>query len=242
MPSLQSEMTMNRRTFLQTSSAAATAVSLIPGTLLQAAESKHVNWPVGCFNRPWNEKKNFGLDAALDGMKAAGYKIAGLLRRDAKDPLTGSDATKEYLESLKKRIAARGLTVNMAALRDKHDLPLDDQIKDMRKQIENAAFIVAKFGLTFGVDSPKHYDNYCKLMQDAAPFAQDHGVKLVLKPHGGATSAADEISQFMEKVNHPNFKIWFDAGNIIFYTGKDPVTELKPIVQHVTGFCAKDCD
>ena len=26
-----------------------------------------------------------------------------------------------------------------------------------------------------------------------------------------------------------------------FYTGKDPVEELKPIAQHVTGFCAKDC-
>ncbi|KAB2835441.1 MAG: hypothetical protein F9K51_00175, partial [Candidatus Dadabacteria bacterium] len=24
-------------------------------------------------------------------------------------------------------------------------------------------------------------------------------------------------------------------------TGKDPVEELKPIVQYVTGFCAKDC-
>ena len=42
-------------------------------------------------------------------------------------------------------------------------------------------------------------------------------------------------------MGHPNFKIWYDAGNIIYYTGKDPVAELEPIVQHVTGFCAKDC-
>ena len=45
----------------------------------------------------------------------------------------------------------------------------------------------------------------------------------------------------MKAVKHPNFKIWYDAGNIIYYTGKDPVEELKPIAQHVTGFCAKDC-
>jgi len=45
----------------------------------------------------------------------------------------------------------------------------------------------------------------------------------------------------MKKVGHPNFRIWYDAGNIIHYTGKDPVEELKPIVQYVTGFCAKDC-
>ena len=43
-------------------------------------------------------------------------------------------------------------------------------------------------------------------------------------------------------MNRPNFKIWYDAGNIIYYTGKDPVEQLKPIVQYVTGFCAKDCD
>ena len=42
-------------------------------------------------------------------------------------------------------------------------------------------------------------------------------------------------------MQHPNFKIWYDAGNIIYYTGKDPIEELKPIAQHVTGFCAKDC-
>ena len=42
-------------------------------------------------------------------------------------------------------------------------------------------------------------------------------------------------------MGQPNFKIWYDAGNIIYYTGKDPVTELEPIVRQVSGFCAKDC-
>jgi len=45
----------------------------------------------------------------------------------------------------------------------------------------------------------------------------------------------------IEKVGHPDFKIRYDAGNIISYTGKDPVAELEPILPHVTGFCAKDC-
>ncbi len=78
-------------------------------------------------------------------------------------------------------------------------------------------------------------------MQDAAPYAQERGLKLVLKPHGGASGAAEEILRCMDKVKHPNFKIWFDAANIIYYTGKDPVEQLKPIADKVTGFCAKDC-
>lgn len=32
-----------------------------------------------------------------------------------------------------------------------------------------------------------------------------------------------------------------DAGNIIYYTGKDPLAELEPILSRVTAFTAKDC-
>jgi sugar phosphate isomerase/epimerase len=232
---------MNRRAFIQKASLAAVAVSSLP-TTAPAAENKGVHWPIGCFNRPWHEKTDWGLDTALDGMKAAGYKITGLLRTGANEPLIGTEATQEYLDKLKKRIAARGLKVNMAALRTKNDLPLEEQIKRMRKQIDNAVFVGAEFGLTFGVNSAGEYENYYKLMQNASAYAKDKGLKIVLKPHGGASGASEEIMRCMEKVNHPNFKVWFDAGNIIFYTGKDPVEQLKPIVQHVTGFCAKDCD
>ena len=232
---------MNRRKFLRTTAAAAVTASILPKPTF-AAESKGVHWPIGCFNRPWHEKTDWGFDTALDGIKSAGYKIVGLLRTGAKEPLTAADATTEYLEKLKKRIAARSLKVNMAALRTAADLPLDDQIKKMRKQIDHAVFVGAEFGLTFGANAQSEYENYYKLMQDAAAYAKDKGLKVVLKPHGGASGAAEEIVRCIEKVNHPNFKVWFDAGNIIYYTGKDPVEQLKPIVQYVTGFCAKDCD
>jgi len=221
---------------------ATTATSFLPLATARAAEkSKGVNWPIGCFNRPWTGK-NWGYDVALEGIKSAGYKLTGLLARSAKEPFTGSDATPEYLSELKKKIATHGLGVNMAALRTKAELPLDEQVKDMRRQIDNGKLVGVEFLLTFGAAKAEHFENYCKLMGDAAAYSQERGLKLVLKPHGGASGAADEIITCMDKVKHPNFKIWFDAGNIIYYTGKDPVEQLKPVVQHVTGFCAKDCD
>jgi len=64
---------------------------------------------------------------------------------------------------------------------------------------------------------------------------------LVMRPNGGSSGASDAIVAVMKAVAHPNFKIWYDAGNIIYYTGKDPIEEVKPIAAHVTGFCAKDC-
>ena len=59
-------------------------------------------------------------------------------------------------------------------------------------------------------------------MSDAAAYASDRKLKLVMKPHGGNSGASDDIQAVMKAVNHPNFKIWYDAGNIIYYTGKDP--------------------
>ena len=129
----------------------------------------------------------------------------------------------------------------MGALRSRHNVPLAESIKEVRQQIENAAGLGLPFLLTFGVDKPEEYEHYYKVMGDAAAAAQERRIKLVMKPHGGGSGASAEIVAAMKAVKHPNFKIWYDAGNIIYYTGKDPVEELKPIAQHVTGFCAKDC-
>jgi sugar phosphate isomerase/epimerase len=235
---------MNRRVFLQSTALTATAIAAGPLTDLHAAgKSAGVRWPIGCFNRPWvNDKKGWTQDTALDGIKAAGYTLNGLLSRTAKEPFIGADATPEYLAVLKQKIAARGLKVNMGALRMNNNAPLAEQIKTVRQQIDNGKTVGVEFLLTFGVDKAEHYETYYKLMADAAAYAQERGLKLVLKPHGGGSGAAEEIQRCLAAVNHPNFKIWFDAGNIIYYTGKDPVEQLKPIAQHVTGFCAKDCD
>ena len=155
--------------------------------------------------------------------------------------LTGSAATPEYLAALEQKIAARGLKANMCALRIKNDLPLAGAIADTRKQIENADTLGLQFALTFGEAKPERYEQFHKVMADAAAFSQERGIKLVMKPHGGGSGSSNEILHAIKAVGHSNFKIWYDAGNIIYYTGKDPVAELEPIARHVTGFCAKDC-
>ena len=64
-------------------------------TALGAPAAKGVNWPIGCLERPWFESKSPWIyDTALDGIKAAGYKLMGLLRSSGKDePLIGSSAS-----------------------------------------------------------------------------------------------------------------------------------------------------
>ena len=197
-----------------------------------------MSWPIGCFNRPWTK---WTFDETLAAIKAAGYATTGLLTRTKTDPFIAADATPEYLDGLKRTLAASGLTANMGALRSRHDIPLEDTVKSLQKEIDNAAFLGLKYVMTFGIDDPAQFDHYFQSMARAAAYGAEKGVQVVMKPHGGSSGASDEIIAAMKKVGHPNFRIWYDAGNIIYYTGKDPVEELKPIVQYVTGFCAKDC-
>ena len=226
---------MNRRTFLETAGVMAMAAA---GFSLTGAAAEKPTWPIGCFNRAWT---NWGYDDALDGIAAAGYKLTGLLSTHRGEAFTSASATPEYLEGLKKRIRGRGLTVNMSAIRFRPEAALERNLADVRQQLENAARLEIKFMLTFGVDNPAHYDDFYRLMADAAAEGEKRGLQIAMKPHGGSSGASEEILRCIEKVGHPNFKIWYDAGNIIYYTGKNPVAELTPVARHVTGFCAKDC-
>jgi sugar phosphate isomerase/epimerase len=232
---------IDRREFVQRAVAGGVAVAI--GHRLSTAVAANgvgadVRWPIGCFNRPWT---TWSFDDALKQIKAAGYTTIGLLTRTKDEPFIGADATPEYLARLKQRIAASGLTANMGALRSRHDVPLPVSIADVQKQIDHARDLALESVLTFGVDKPAEYAHYQTVMKEIAAYAAERRVKLVIKPHGGASGASDEIIGTMKTVRHQNFKIWYDAGNIIYYTGKDPIEELKPIASLVTGFCAKDC-
>lgn len=229
---------MNRREFLRTAAAAAASAGCTLSHVGAAPRARGTRWTIGCFNRPWMQ---WDLDAALKGVKDAGYKVTGLLSRTRQEPFIGSEATPEYLDGLKKKIAAHGLTANLGALRTRHDISLDDSIRDVHKQIDNARTLSLKYLMSFGIDNPEQLDHYYRVMAAAAAYAQPRGMKVVVKPHGGGSGASDDMLRCLERVNHPNFSIWYDAGNIIHYTGKDPVAELERIAKHVTGFCAKDC-
>jgi sugar phosphate isomerase/epimerase len=222
-----------RRRFIQ-SAAAVTAASLMG----ESAMAEGVRWTIGCFNRPWSK---FSFDEALDGMKAAGYREIGLLGENKGETFIYAESTPEYLADLHKRIEARGLKAIFGRMHNRHSIPVADSIKASRAQIDNAARLKLKYLMAIGVDDPAQFDNYYQVMADAAPYAAKHGIQMVFKPHGGLAATSDEMLAAIEKVNHPNFKLWYDAGNIIYYTGKDPVADVERVARYVTGFCAKDC-
>lgn len=177
----------------------------------------------------------------LDGIKAAGYRTIGLQTPTPADPFIGANASRDYLTALKQKIAARGLEAIQGRVRTQEAAPLSDATKDIRQQLDNAQFLGLKTVINTGTAKPEHYDSWYRQMAFAAAYGADRGIQVVTKPHGGVVAAAAELLVCLEKINHPNLGIWYDAGNILYYTGKDPLQELEPIISHVTAFTAKDC-
>lgn len=204
----------------------------------QVKKLKPTEWEIGCFNRPWSAGS---YDDALAGIQAAGFRLTGLLGDHKDEPFTSADATTDYLDRLKDRIASRGLTLIVGWLRTRHDVAVDESIANARKQIDHAQRLGVKFMLTVGVDPPEQFEHFYKVMATTAEYAQQRQIQIVLKPHGGCSLAATEILRCLERVGHENFRVWFDAGNIIHYSDQNPVVEASRLARWVTGFCAKDC-
>lgn len=177
----------------------------------------------------------------LDGIKAAGYRTIGLQTPTPADPFVGSAATADYLAKLKDKIAARGLTAIQSRLRTMDTAPYDQATADIRKQVAHARTLGIKALINTGTNKPELYENWYRLMAFAAAHGADQGVQIVTKPHGGVVGTGADLLKSLEKVKHANFSIWYDAGNMLFYTGLDPLAELEPVIGHVTAFTGKDC-
>lgn len=197
-----------------------------------------MDWPIGCFNRPWGR---WSYDEALEGIRAAGFRLTGILGDHRGEPFSMPEAAPDYLDNLGKRIAARGLTPVIGWLRTRHDIPPEESARLARAQIDNAHRLGVRYFLTAGVDRKEEFDHFYRVMAEAAAYAAPKKIQIVIKPHGGCSASADEMLACVEKVGHSNFRIWYDAGNIIHYTGKDPVADVRRVAHLVMGFCAKDC-
>lgn len=226
-----------RRRFLAQTGIAAAGAAAFSLNASAAKVSGPVNWPIGCFNRPWGK---FSYDDALDGLKAEGFKTTGIVGRHKLKPesLLTPDANADYLDRLKGRIAERGLKPIIAWIYGPKARNHKGAVAELKKLTDNAKRLGLETLLSGGPRRNETVEYYSGVISEVAAYAADHGVKIAMKPHGGDGT---EITRCFELVDHANFSLWYDAGNIIYYTGQNPVAELQNLASKVTGFCAKDC-
>ena len=126
------------------------------------------------------------------------------------------------------------------------DIPVGQSVKAgveaLRKLIGHCVTVGAESMMVVGTTNAKLYDAYYQAVAECCDFAAEKRVLIVLKPHGGLNNDGPACRKAIEKVNHRNFRLWYDAGNILFYSGGkiDPVTDVPTVAGLVTGWCIKD--
>ena len=248
-----------RREFLTAASAAA-AAAMLPVSVRDAEAAPDSRWAIGCHTRPFagfRASQASNSDYILDAVKAAGYEFADMIsagggRNAAPGGTTGAapapaagrgvPSTAEATEAFKQKLVARGLKSNIASLSTPQGpIVLADAIGNARRIIANAQILGQKYALNLGIEQEERWVDWCKVLSDAAAYGKERGVKVVVKHHHGLNNTSLDLLAWIKQVNHPNFGVFVDPGNIVYYTGKDPVKQMDLIGPYVSGVVAKDC-
>jgi sugar phosphate isomerase/epimerase len=215
------------------------------GTLLpEAAAAKSTGdrtWQIGCYTRPW---ANYDYRVALDAIVEAGFKYAGLMTTKSKTRLVISvSTTPEEAQRVGEEVSKRGLRVPSVY---GGGIPVAESveagIEGLRRLIDNCAACGAKNLLMGGTGNAKLYKAYYKAIAECCDYAAEKGIGISIKPHGGLNATGPQCRKTVELVAHPNFRIWYDPGNIFYYSDGqlDPVVDAATVDGLVTGMCIKD--
>jgi len=198
-------------------------------------------WQIGCYTRPWGQ---YDYRVALDAIAEAGFQYAGLMTTKSKTGLvisvsTTLDEAMKVGEEVKKRglgvpsVYGGGIPVAKS---------LRAGIEGLKKLIDNCAACGAKNLLMGGTGSNDLYAAYYKAVAECCDYAGEKGLGISVKPHGGLNATGPQCRKTVEMVGHKNFRIWYDPGNIYYYSNGelDPVADAATVDGLVVGMCVKD--
>ena len=233
---------ISRRDFLDRTlkvGAAGLAASCAAGS--PTADVKSKQWQIGCYTRPW-AKHDYRV--ALDAIAEAGFKYAGLMTANTKSRLVISvSTTLEEAHQVDEEVRKRGLKVPSVY---GGGIPVNKSLKagieGLRKLIDNCAACNVGNLLMGGIGNADLYDAYYKAISECCDYAAERGMGISVKPHGGLNATGPQCRKTIDMVGHKNFRIWYDPGNIYFYSDakRDPVTDAATVDGLVVGMCIKD--
>ncbi|HEY3321687.1 MAG TPA: sugar phosphate isomerase/epimerase family protein [Planctomycetota bacterium] len=227
----------SRRTFLQ-SAAATTLAGLVQPWRSFAAEA---GYQIGCYTRPWDK---FEYKIALDGIAEAGFKYAGIMTAKGKNwVVINVDSTPEEVSAISDEVKKRGLkTLSIYG----GDFPVAKSVEagitGLKKLVDHCALCACPNLMLGGTGDAKLVDAYYKVVAECCDYATSKNVGLSVKPHGGSNATGAQCRKIIDSVGHKNFRIWYDPGNIYYYSdGKlDPVDDVASVDGLVSGVSIKD--
>ena len=224
----------SRREFIKTSGISSIMLATATGEFLSSCNTS--NWQIGAYTRAWG---NRDYRIALDGMVEAGYKYVGLSTHD-KGRVVDRNTSLDEAALIGEEIKSRGLTL-ITNSGGSFDLTqsIEEGIVQLKRLIDNSAICGSPVIQINNVSNPEHIDKFYKVISECCDYGIEKGVMISVKPHG---STGAECRKYVDRVGHKNFKLWYDPGNVYYYTeGKlDPVEDVKALENVVVGMAVKD--
>ena len=202
---------------------------------------------IGALTTPY---LNWPLDRALDGIASAGFRYFGLRPGHPDGQHLPAAPRPEDFRQLERRIERRGLTLSLVFSPDSARDPRGALVQD----IENVARLNCELLLIFAPSpSPRfaerRIDEMAWFTEVASWFdamsvpirrAEELGVTLVLKPHGGVAGTGRDLAAIIDRLGSTAVRVCYDAGNIAYYEGVAPEVDLETVATLVRGVCIKD--
>jgi sugar phosphate isomerase/epimerase len=233
---------LSRRTFIHWASCGAVALTSTAGTAAVPEEERRpTRFQIACMTLPYSQ---FPLQRALTGLRNAGYRHVAwgtTHRQDGKTvPVLAPDAPVGAARDLASRCRDLGLEpVMMFSTVYPEE---ENGLQILRRRIEQAAAARVPQVLTFGHTRGGNRKLWIQRFRELGPIAQDNGVLLVVKQHGGETGTGEACARITREVRQPHVKVNYDAGNVMDYlAGKvNPLADLEACRDEVRSFCIKD--
>ncbi|HEX2186529.1 MAG TPA: sugar phosphate isomerase/epimerase family protein [Chloroflexota bacterium] len=204
---------------------------------------------LGAYTLPY---RAYPFERALDGIAGAGFRHVGIWNDHAGSQVIPADGGDGAIAAARRAIEARGLQPQVTF---RFPSGAGDPVSDMRRTIEVASALGARFvlssgpspyaGRTFGERKRdmlfrREAEAYFAMLRQIAPDAERAGITVVLKPHMGVTGTGEDLADIVDLIDHPAVRICYDAGNIAYYEGLKPEDDLTTCAHYVRAVCIKD--
>lgn len=229
---------MNRREFTKGMTALGLAACARAWPVMAAEPG--TAYQIGCYTRPWDQHE---YRVALDGIAEAGYKYAGIMTAKGKSWVMINTRTEvEEAAEIGAEVKKRGLQAISVYADFQVNESVAAGIAGLRRLIDNCQACGSPNLLLGGTTDEKLVAPYYQAIAECCDYAKTQGVAMSIKPHGGKNATGPECRKLVAGVKHPSFGVWYDPGNIFYYSeGKlDPVDDAPSVHGLVMGMSIKD--
>ncbi|HHW11241.1 MAG TPA: sugar phosphate isomerase/epimerase [Firmicutes bacterium] len=198
---------------------------------------------LGCMTRPYAK---YPVERALEGIAGAGFKYTAFLGNHPDGGAYNENTPVEIPMRLKEKMAGFGLKPVTAWGSN----PLTYGIEGMKKHVHIAGELELEYLILSSPYVGKNVENppsaeeikkrFLTIIEAVLPLCEQYQLRLDIKPHMGPYGRGPGMAELAATINHPLFGVSYDPGNIHFYEGLSPKTDLPAVASRVTSICVKD--